>query len=145
MGYASRMQAMALLSSGRQLPEQLEEKRPERRKMQRQSVDCPACFETHSGVLDVRLSDLSRTGARFDTDTPPGKGASGLLCWNGEEFFGSVVWIEDGSCGFVFERPIPQAVFNATVYVEEIELGPVANFGNIPVASRRRRGLVAGG
>lgn len=133
---------MALLTGG-QAP--AESPREERRKMQRQTVNCPACFETHGGVLDVVLSDLSRTGARFDGDELPGKGVSGLLSWNGEEFFGKVVWIEDGRCGFVFERPIPQAVFNATVYVEEVELGPVANFGKIPVARRGRRGLVSGG
>ncbi len=133
---------MAMLSGGQELTEPVRE---ERRKMQRQTVHCPACFETHGGVLDVVLSDLSRTGARFDTETPPAKGVSGLLSWNGREFFGTVVWTEDGRCGFVFERPIPQAVFNATVYIEEVESGPIANFGNIPVARRGRRGLVAGG
>ena len=118
----------------------------ERRMVQRHSVDCPAKLKMLGGDRDGRLSDLSEAGARFDTTTPPKYGTTGLLSWGSHEFFGKVVWSNDGSCGFVFERPIAHAVVHETVDIIEVESGPVAKFSNIPVAPRgRRAGLVSRG
>ena len=92
-----------------------------------------------------RLSDLSEAGARFDTDNPPSEGVSGLLSWNGHEFFGKIVWANENSCGLVFERNIPSSVVDGTAQAIEVQNGPVANFGNIPVARRGRRASLVSG
>lgn len=111
----------------------------ERRTVQRYTVDCPAQLKMLGGNRDGRLSDLSEAGARFDTPNPPQEGVSGLLAWGDHEFFGKIVWANENSCGIVFERPIPLSVVEQTCEVVEVQSGPVANFGNIPVASRGRR------
>ena len=111
----------------------------ERRTVQRYSVDCSARLKMPGGNRDGRLSDLSQSGARFETPSPPQQGVSGLLVWENHEFFGKVVWSRDTSCGFLFERPIPTAVVEETCDVVEVESGPVAKFDNIPVAKRGRR------
>ena len=111
----------------------------ERRTVQRYTVDCPAQLKMLGGNRDGRLSDLSEAGARFETSNPPQEGVSGLLAWGDHEFFGKIVWANENSCGIVFERPIPLSVVEQTCEVIEVQSGPVANFGNIPVASRGRR------
>ena len=111
----------------------------ERRTVQRYTVDCPAQLKMLGGNRDGRLSDLSEAGARFETSNPPQEGVSGLLAWGDYEFFGKIVWANENSCGIVFERPIPLSVVEQTCEVIEVQSGPVANFGNIPVASRGRR------
>lgn len=111
----------------------------ERRTVQRYTVDCPAQLKMLGGNRDGRLSDLSEAGARFDTPNPPQEGVSGLLAWGDHEFFGKIVWANENSCGMVFERPIPLSIVEMTCDVVETQGGPVANFGNIPVASRGRR------
>ena len=111
----------------------------ERRTVQRYTVDCPAKLKMLGGDREGRLSDLSEAGARFDTPNPPQEGVSGLLAWGDHEFFGKVVWANQNSCGLVFERPISMSVVEETCDVVEVQSGPVANFGNIPVAARGRR------
>ena len=111
----------------------------ERRTVQRYTVDCPAQLKMLGGNREGRLSDLSEAGARLETSNPPQEGVSGLLAWGDHEFFGKIVWANDNSCGIIFERPIPLSVVEQTCEVVEVQSGPVANFGNIPVASRGRR------
>lgn len=111
----------------------------ERRTVQRYSVDCAAKLKMLGGDREGRLSDLSEAGARFETENPPHEGVSGLLAWRGHEYFGKVVWANEKSCGLVFERPIPHRIVAETCKVVEVQSGPVANFGNIPVAKRGRR------
>ena len=116
----------------------------ERRSVQRYTVDCAAKLKMLGGDREGRLSDLSEAGARFDTPRPPQEGVSGLLAWGDHEYFGKVVWANENSCGLIFERPIPLSVVEQTCEVVEVQSGPVANFGNIPVATRgRRSGLVS--
>lgn len=116
---------------------------PDMRSAKRHPVDCPASLMLLGRECEGRLSDLSETGARFDTPTPPAKGVSGLLSWRGHEFFGKVAWSNEDSCGIVFERPLPQAILQDSINRLEKSTGPAANFGNIPIAPRGRRGLVA--
>lgn len=111
----------------------------ERRTVQRYTVDCPARLKMLGGDREGRLSDLSEAGARFETSNPPQEGVSGLLAWGDHEFFGKIAWANDRSCGLEFERPIPLAVVEQTCEIVEVQSGPVANFGNIPVATRGRR------
>ena len=111
----------------------------ERRTVQRYTVDCAAKLKMLGGDREGRLSDLSEAGARLETTTPPQEGVSGLLSWGDHEYFGKIVWANENSCGIVFERPIPLSVVEQTCEVVEVQSGPVANFGKIPVASRGRR------
>ena len=111
----------------------------ERRTVQRYTVDCPARLKMLGGDREGRLSDLSEAGARFDTANPPQEGVSGLLAWGNYEFFGKVVWANENSCGLLFERQIPVSVVESTCDIVEVQSGPVAKFGNIPVAARGRR------
>lgn len=117
---------------------------PERRLAKRRPVDCPARLKLLGGERDGRLSDLSEAGARFDTSDPPGADVSGLLMWNDHAFFGKVVWAKEGSCGIVFERPVPAGIVDQTIAVAaapaDAPQGPVARFGNIPLGQKRGRG-----
>lgn len=115
------------------------QKYEERRTVQRYMVDCEATLKMLGGVRTGRLSDLSEAGARFDTSNPPQRGASGLISWQDQEYFGKVVWVNENSCGIRFDRPIPSSVVEESCEMVEVQAGPVANFGNIPMAQRGRR------
>ena len=119
--------------------QKLPSSQPDRRSAQRYKVDCPAKLKMLGGDREGRLSDLSEAGARFDTANPPSEGISGLLSWAGHEYFGKIVWANENSCGILFERSIPTSVVEKTCEAIETQSGPVANFGNIPVAKRGRR------
>ena len=112
---------------------------PDRRLVKRHSVDCPARLKMAGGDRQGRLSDISEAGVRFHTDNPPVQGISGMLEWNGHEYFGKVVWVNDQGCGVVFERAIPSFVVEQTVAsaASEVATGPVAKFGNIPLGQKR--------
>ncbi|MEZ5679700.1 MAG: PilZ domain-containing protein [Erythrobacter sp.] len=112
---------------------------PERRAARRYAVDCPARLKMLGGDRMGRLSDLSEAGARLDTPNPPVEGVSGLLEWCGHEHFCKVVWVNDNSCGLIFERPIPLAIVEETSQTVDAPSGPVANFGNIPLGQKRSR------
>lgn len=119
----------------------------ERRAHERSSVNCTASLTTVTGRREGRLVDLSAMGARFDVENLPAEGASGMLRWKNHEFYCSVIWAKDGACGITFEQALPKWVLDETVTVETVTSGPVANFGNIPLAQKRSRraGLVARG
>ena len=112
---------------------------PERRAARRYAVDCPARLKMLGGDRLGRLSDLSEAGARLDTPNPPVEGVSGLLEWGGHEHFCKVVWVNDNSCGLVFERPIPLAIVEQASQTVDAPSGPVANFGKIPLGQKRSR------
>lgn len=111
--------------------------------MRRMAVDCRAHLKMLGGEREGRLSDLSEAGARFESPNPPSEGVTGMLSWNGHEHFGRIVWANEHSCGLIFERPIPLSVVAETAQSADLPNGPVAKFGNIPLAPRGRRGLVA--
>lgn len=116
----------------------------DRRLAKRRTVDCPARLKLLGGERQGRLSDLSEAGARFEVCDPPGKDVSGLLVWNDHAFFCKVVWAMEGSCGIVFERPIPPGVVEQTVAAADpagATQGPVARFGHIPLGQKRGRGF----
>lgn len=112
---------------------------PERRASRRYAVDCPARLKMLGGDRIGRLSDLSEAGARLDTPNPPIEGVSGLLEWADQEHFCKVVWVNDNSCGLIFERPISLSVVEQASQTVEAPSGPVANFGNIPLGQKRSR------
>ena len=111
----------------------------DRRKVNRVVVDCDAIFESHSRQRSGRLADLSESGARFDGPDLPSVGTSGLLRWHDQEHFAQVIWVENGGCGLQFERVIAASTVARTAEVVEVEVGPVAKFGNIPLGRKRSR------
>lgn len=115
----------------------------ERRSTPRYKVDCPAQLRMPMGDRQGWLYDISEEGARFTTTNPPPKGTSGLLEWGMHEAFGKIVWSNEEGCGIVFERPLNRAIIDAMAANSAAPAGPVANFGNIPVAPRGRRSLVS--
>lgn len=58
---------------------------------------------------DVRVRDLSATGARIDLASPPAVGVTVLLSRGGAEVAGEVIWIVKGGCGLRFSRAIDVA------------------------------------
>ena len=117
----------------------------ERRSSARYRVDCPAQLRMPMGDRQGWLYDISLDGARFTTSNPPPVGTSGLLEWGSHDAFGKVIWANDEGCGIEFERPIRREILEQLAATNNEPTGPVANFGNIPVAQRGRRGLVSGG
>ena len=115
----------------------------ERRSTPRYRVDCPAQLRMPMGERKGWLYDISLDGARFTTSNPPPTGTSGLLEWGKHEAFGKIIWSNEDGCGIEFERPISRHLIEAMVAESSAPAGPVANFGNIPVAPRGRRGLVS--
>lgn len=113
----------------------------ERRTVRRWTVDCEAWLRLVGGVFRGRLTDLSEKGARFACETLPIVGARAMINFSDQEHFGKIVWASDGQCGLLFERPIPASVVQACSIETEIELGPVARFGNIPLGQKRSRRL----
>lgn len=114
---------------------------PDRRVARRYRVDCPARMVMSGGDRDGRLSDLSEHGARLETGQPPAVGTTGFLRWNGEEHYCWVIWSSEGRCGLRFERPIAQAVVEATCSHIKVTLKPVAALDRIPLGQRRGRPL----
>lgn len=115
----------------------------ERRSFPRYRVDCPAQLRMPMGSRKGWLYDISLDGARFTTSNPPPTGTSGLLEWGKHEAFGKIIWSNEDGCGIEFERPLSRQLIESMVAENSAPSGPVANFGNIPVAPRGRRNLVS--
>ncbi len=97
-----------------------------------------------SGNRQGSLYDISLNGARFTTSNPPATGTSGLLAWNTHEAFGKIIWSNEDGCGIEFERQIPQEAIEELTAASTGQTRRAANFGNIPIARKGRRGLVSG-
>ena len=115
----------------------------ERRSSARYRVDCPAQLRMPMGDRQGWVYDISQDGARFTTNNPPPSGTSGLLEWGMHEAFGKIIWANEDGCGIEFERPLQREVIEAMAAENATPTGPVAKFGNIPVAAKGRRGLVS--
>jgi len=116
----------------------------ERRSSARYRVDCPAQLRMPMGDRKGWLYDISQDGARFTTSNPPPAGTSGLLEWGVHEVFGKIIWSNGEGCGIEFERPIARELIEGMAARAAAPTGPVAKFGNIPVAPKGRRTLVSG-
>ncbi|MFN2100835.1 PilZ domain-containing protein [Altererythrobacter sp. MF3-039] len=122
---------------------QAQAKHIERRSSVRYRVDCPAQLRMPMGDRQGWLYDISQDGARFTTNNPPPTGTSGLLEWETHEAFGKIIWSNEDGCGIEFERPISRNQLEQFASTQSEPSGPVAKFGNIPVAPKGRRGLVS--
>ena len=109
----------------------------ERRRFRRYTVDQPAQLRLIGGDRSGRLSDLSETGARFETASPPIEGVSGLLVWRDQEQGCTVIWASEGRCGIRFDRPIPKRVVDESVLITPGKPCSDANFGKIPFGQKR--------
>ncbi|MDG5748663.1 hypothetical protein P8Q88_10790 [Qipengyuania sp. XHP0207] len=57
--------------------------------------------------VSVLLQDISATGAKIVVPTRD-KLRQGVLCWNGFEAFGDIVWQDKEWCGMKFDQPISE-------------------------------------
>lgn len=101
-------------------------------------VECPAELHLIGSIRAGKLSDLSVTGARFQTGEPPQAGLSGMLKWQTHEAFCKVVWSVGELCGLAFDRPLKRALIDRTLE-HEARTAPVAAVGNIPLGQKRSR------
>ena len=111
----------------------------DRRTVRRWTVDCEAKLQLVGSALSGSLTDLSERGARMTTAILPSTGVSGMLSWGDQHHYCTVVWARDGACGLVFERHLSMKIVAAFTTEIEVEMGPIANFGNIPLAQKRSR------
>ncbi|NJC05212.1 hypothetical protein GGQ97_001005 [Sphingomonas kaistensis] len=58
---------------------------------------------------DVRVRNLSASGARIDLSRPPPTGTTLLLCRGAAEVAGEVIWSSEASCGLRFSQEIDVA------------------------------------
>lgn len=58
---------------------------------------------------EVRVRNLSASGARLDLADPPARGSTALLCRGSVEVAAEVIWTEKASCGLRFSEPIEVA------------------------------------
>jgi hypothetical protein len=69
---------------------------------------------TLDGTRNTILLDLSQTGARLNASPGMIPGQKAVLTWIGFEAFGSIVWVDNGRCGMVFDEPLSHGVVLAT-------------------------------
>lgn len=77
-----------------------------RRKRPRLRVGIPAHLQTLNGPLEVKLLDISQSGARIEipsTERPH----SAVLQWLEYEAYGDIVWERSGLLGMKFDPPLP--------------------------------------
>ncbi len=84
-----------------------------RRNHPRLRLGIPARLETLDGTRDVRLIDLSQTGAQIDCAWAQAIGQA-VLQWLDFETFGETVWRDGELLGVRFDRPLSPSVIFAT-------------------------------
>ena len=77
-----------------------------RREHPRAYLVLPAFAEALSGHLHIVVLDVSRTGARLESDRLPAVGKEIILRCGGIDTFGTIVWAASGRCGMQFDEPI---------------------------------------
>lgn len=107
----------------------------ERRANPRTQVSCAARLRTSFGDREGTLSDLSISGARFHTPDPPKEGSTALLEWESYDAMCRVVWVRNGVCGLLFDRPIPRHVVDKSAPAAT-STEPPAEVGKIPLGQR---------
>jgi len=79
---------------------------PNRRSSPRRRVLLAATLETTIGVHDVKLRNISSTGALLDCAAPPPPGASVTFRRANIAIAAQVMWAKPGACGIHFDSPI---------------------------------------
>ena len=91
----------------------------DRRTYQRFTVDCAARLIVSGSERAGRISDLSESGARFETERPPLAGTGARLLWGDQDRSCRVMWSSEGRCGLHFDRPIDTAIVTRTTSGEQ--------------------------
>lgn len=107
----------------------------ERRASPRTSLSCPARLRTCFGDRTGSLSDLSISGARFNTENPPKEGTTALLEWESHDAICRVVWSKADACGVIFERPIARHIVEKSA-PPPLPAEPPAELSKIPTGQR---------
>lgn len=114
----------------------------DRRASRRVRVTCPATLQTMTTMTDGTLGDISETGARFEADEPPGKGATAVLKWGDHEAVCTIIWHDDGACGVWFKQPLSAEVVAETAALDKVLELPIASVGNISQGRKRSMGFL---
>ena len=77
-----------------------------RRAAPRVRVALPAAADTAGGRKDVKLANLSRTGAMLEGPELPSVGFNVVLKSGNVDVFATVVWKMGDRCGITFDRPV---------------------------------------
>ena len=89
---------------------------------------------THRGSYPVRIDNLSREGAHLSRARQDDFTRC-VLQWLGHEAMGQAVWMKDGYCGVLFDKPLAEAVILAT----RGQFPDVPEALKLPTPSRVRR------
>jgi len=90
---------------------------PEGRRLPRRAVELPGQMASHGGWRALcRVVDLTRFGARIETATPMKKGAELFVTLPTHRAVRArVMWTDDLSAGFLFDKPLSADAFKALV------------------------------
>ena len=80
-----------------------------RRRSTRVRIELPAYAQTTCGRKDVRLLNLSTTGAMLEGPSLPAAGLDVVIKCGETDAFGVVVWSRDGRCGIDFDECLDPA------------------------------------
>ncbi len=117
----------------------------DRRASRRVRVTCPATLQTMTTMTEGTLGDISETGARFEADEPPGKGATAVLKWGHYEAVCTIIWHDDGACGVWFKQPLSPEIVAETAALDRVLELPIASVGNISQGRKRSMGFLKRG
>ncbi len=85
-----------------------------RRKYSRLRVRLPAKLVTLSTTINTILLDISIEGAKIEAKGNLHCGDQAMLLWDRYEAFGRIAWIDESTCGVLFEEPITPKILIAT-------------------------------
>ena len=81
----------------------------QRRKHPRYRSAHPVQMITTTRHVTAIMQDVSMMGARIMVDSPPWVGRDVVVRVDGQDAFGSVVWVDDREAGIAFDSPISMA------------------------------------
>lgn len=113
--------------------------RADRRRSARFVTEIPVVLRTVLGNRDGFIANISDQGAMLDIESPPPEGIAACLILGEDEFFCTVRWSREGSCGVEFERAIADGKLDAIAGEEIRRTGTIANHGNIQRGRKRGR------
>ena len=100
---------------------------PDARRAPRFRVLLVARLLTTSGERNVKLRDISATGAMVEGDRLPAPGTDILLRRGSLELIATIIWARDGKAGLEFDEPLTEAELWMQVnapHLAEVEAAP---------------------
>lgn len=80
----------------------------DQRESKRSRLLLTAHMECAAGTVEVHLLNISQSGAKLDSETPPASGESVVLLHNDLKVSGRIAWVEDSRFGIAFDQPIDE-------------------------------------